>query len=174
MVLPGDFCGICSLIWQHPRAGITLTIFLPWPAWSNCNHHDNVVQGNVCAWLGGGQVRPKNTFLLHPRPLGAWEAADWGLSFSCSLSLWLPLPFLSLGWWLWWWWCESLELSGESSSSWGSLILEFGYMSSLKRGMRRRILGFPGALLSHLPILLALRFKEPEPLVWWLLIYLLW
>lgn len=71
------------------------------------NHHDNVVQGNVCAWLGGGQVRPKNTFLLHPRPLGAWEAADWGLSFSCPLSLWVPLPFLSLGWWWWWWWCES-------------------------------------------------------------------
>lgn len=42
------------------------------------------------------------------------------------------------------------------------------------RGMGRKIMGFPGALLSHLSVLLALRFKEPEPLVWSLLIYLLW
>lgn len=35
-------------------------------------------------------------FFIHPRPLGG----SWlGLPFSCPLSLWVPLPFLSLEWW---------------------------------------------------------------------------
>lgn len=61
--MPGNFSGILcpSPIWQYPKGRIALTLFLLWPVSSNCNHHDNVVDGHVGGVRSDLKIPPFST-----------------------------------------------------------------------------------------------------------------
>lgn len=91
----GGFSGACpSLIWQHPKAGIALTLFWLWPEWSSWNRHDNVVNLHVCA--AGARSDLKIPSFSTPGPLEPARQLT-GPFFQLSLVLWCHSLFPAWG-----------------------------------------------------------------------------